>query len=240
MQGLLESAIANPWETLRTVLDGPLHPGGTEATDALLDRAEVTPETRLLDVGCGAGEAVGLARARDAEAFGVDRDPATDAATRATSVRGDLTALPVREGSVDVVLAECVLCLVPDRQRALTEARRVLKPGGRLALSDIVVEGDLPSLPEPVVRALCLERSRSRTEMVTAVEDAGFAVEDVRDHREALLAMREQVKDRVDYERLLPLLGDRGVDLLDGVEELETATEEGRVSYVSLVARRGT
>jgi ubiquinone/menaquinone biosynthesis C-methylase UbiE len=238
MQGLLESAMANPWTTLRTVLDGPLHPGGTNATDALLDRAGVTAETRLLDVGCGAGEAVSMARARDAEAVGVDRDPAGDGAGRATSVRGDLTALPVRDGSVDVVLAECVLCLVPNRQRALAEARRVLAPDGRLALSDVVVHGDLPSLPAPVVRALCLEDSQSRSEMVQAVEDAGFVVDDVRDHQDALLAMRDQVAGRVEYERILPLLGDRGAKLLEGIQELEAATEDGRVSYVSLVARR--
>lgn len=238
MQGLLESAVANPWATLRTVLDGPLHPGGREATAALFDRAEVTAGTRLLDVGCGAGEAVRVARERDAAAFGVDRDPVSDGDGRETSVRGDSTALPVRDGAVDVVLAECVLCLVPDRRRALAEMDRVLAPDGRLALSDVVVEGPLPSLPDPIVRALCLERSRSRAALIESVEAAGFEVVDVRDHQESILAMRDQVGERVDYERLLPLLGDRGTALLDGIHELEGAAEDGRVSYVSLVARR--
>lgn len=238
MQGLIETAAANPWGTLRTVLDGPLHPGGTEATAALLDRTGVTAGTRFLDAGCGAGEAVGLTRARGAEAFGVDRDPARDADGRGTSVRGDLTSLPFRTGSVDVVLAECVFCLVPRRQRALDETRRVLGDDGRLAISDVVVAGDLPALPDPIVRALCLEHATSCEETVAAVEDAGFAVADVRDHRDDLLAMRDQVADRVDYERLLPLLGDRGDALLDGIRDLEAAAEDGRLGYVSLVAQR--
>ena len=75
--------------------------------------------------------------------------------------------------------------------------------------------------------------------MVQAVEDAGFVVDDVRDHQDALLAMRDQVADRVEYERILPLLGDRGSKLLEGIQELEAATEDGRVSYGSLVAQRG-
>lgn len=88
------------------------------------------------------------------------------------------------------------------------------------------------------MRALCLERWRSRSELVESVEVAGFEVENVSDHRDDLLAMRDQVGDRVDYERLLPLLGDRGSALLDGIQEVEVAAEDGRVSYVSLVARR--
>jgi arsenite methyltransferase len=236
MQGLLETAVTNPWGTLRTVLDGPLHPGGTEATDALLSRANVTAETRLLDIGCGAGETVELARARGAEAFGIDRNPT--GGDPSMGIRGDLRSLPVRDGCVDVVLAECVYCLVPDRRRAFDETHRVLDADGRLAISDIVVDGDLPSLPDPIVRALCLDHATDRATMVGAVEAAGFVVEDVRDHREDLLSMRDEIADRVEYERLLPLLGDSGQQVLDGIRELEAATEDGHVSYVSVVASR--
>lgn len=235
MKGLLESALANPWSALRTVLDGPLHPGGREATEALLDRADVTAGTRLVDVGCGAGEAVAAARARGADAVGVDRDPT---GAGAATLRGDLRRLPLRDGGVDVVLGECVYCLVEDRPRALREAHRALRPGGRLALSDVVVEGTLPPLPDPIVRALCVSHASSRAETIATVEAAGFAVEEVSDHREAVMAMRDDVASRVDYERLLPILGERGRAVLDGIETLETAVEEGRLSYVSLVASR--
>lgn len=233
MKGLVGSAMANPWDALRTVLDGPLHPGGRAATEALLDRADVTAGTRLVDVGCGAGESVTAARERGAEAVGVDRNPAGHGPA---SLQGDMVRLPLRDGSVDVVLGECVYCLARDRDRALAEARRVLRGDGRLALSDVVVEGDLPPLPDPIVRALCLADPGSRTETVAAVEDAGFAVTDVADHREELLAMRDTVADRVDYERLLPLLGDRGAALLDGIKALEAEAEAGEIGYVSFVA----
>lgn len=229
----LDAAMADPWGALRFVLGEPLHPGGAEATEALLDRAEVAGDTRLLDVGCGAGGALSLARQRGARAVGLDRQP--DGASEGV-LRGDLTDLPVRDGSVDVVLAECVLCLSPDLSRSLAEGRRVLDADGRLALSDVVVEGDPPELPDPIAEALCLTGLRGREQVVARVERAGFAVDDVRDHREDLLAMRDRATDRVDYEGLLGALGNRGRELLEGIEQLEAAVESGRIGYVSLVA----
>jgi SAM-dependent methyltransferase len=233
MSGLLDAALANPWGTLDTVLDGPLHPGGTEATAQLLDRADVGSGTRLLDVGCGAGDALTVARQRGADAVGVDPDPSpnTDRV-----VQGDAMALPVRDGTVDVLLAECVLCLT-DLPVALGEAHRVLDRGGRLALSDVIVADDGPVVPDQIAGALCLDGARGRDRLLREVTNADFAVETVYDHHEDLLAMRDRVVDCVDYEGLLGLMGERGQRVLGAIEELETAVEDGRVSYVSLVAR---
>jgi len=232
MSGLLDAALANPWGTLDTVLDGPLHPGGTEATAQLLDRADVGSGTRLLDVGCGAGDALTVARRRGADALGVDPDPSPNTGR---VVRGDATALPVQNGTVDVLLAECVLCLT-DLPVALGEAHRVLESGGRLALSDVIVDGEGPVVPDPIAEALCLDGARNRDRLLMQVTDAGFDVKTVYDHHDELLAMRDRVVDRVDYEGILGLLGERGQRALNAIEELETAVEAGRVSYVSLVA----
>jgi SAM-dependent methyltransferase len=199
----------------------------------LLDRADVGSGTRLLDIGCGAGDALTVARQRGADVLGVDPDPSpnTDRV-----VRGDATALPVRNGTMDVLLAECVLCLT-DVPVALGEAHRVLDSGGRLALSDVVVDGDGPVVPDQIAGALCLNGARNRDRLVMQVTDAGFDVETVCGHHDDLLAMRDRVVDRVDYEGILGLLGERGRRALNVIEELETAVETGRVSYISLVAR---
>lgn len=230
MEGLLDAALANPWGTLDSVLDGPLHPGGTEATAQLLDRAAVGPGTRLLDVGCGAGDALTVARDRGADAVGIDSAPTTDRA-----LQGNATSLPVKTGSVDVLLAECVLCLT-DIDVALAEANRVLGDRGRLALSDVVVDGDRPNVPGSVAEALCLTGARSRDRLTETIEAAGFEVAQVADHHEDLLAMRDRMTERVDYQGLLSLMGKRGQRALSAIETLEAAVEAGDVSYVSLVA----
>lgn len=232
----VEAALSNPWKALGVVLDGPLHPGGEESTADLLDRAEVSEDTRLLDAGCGAGGSVEIARRRGAFALGVDKNPQQPTRT----FRGDLDHLPVEDSSFDVVLSECSICLSSDLSVALSEARRVIEKGGRLALSDVTVEkgADLSNLPDSVVRALCLDGDRDRNAFLRKVEEAGFDVRDndVRDHRDDLLEMRDEVKSKVDYRSLLSLMGERGKRILDGVNELEEAIEDGRVGYVSLVA----
>jgi SAM-dependent methyltransferase len=227
----VDSALANPWGTMRLVVGEPLHPGGDEATAALLDRADVAAGTRLLDVGCGAGNALSFARERGADAIGIDLNPVGE-----RTLRGDLEHLPVRTGGVDVVLAECVLCLADDLDGALAEAHRVLPDDGRLALSDVVVEGDLPGVPARVETALCLTGQRERAHLRERVDAAGFDVGEVRDHRDDLLAMRDRARRRVDYEGLLGAMGSDGEALLDAIRELERAIESGDVGYVSLVA----
>ena len=234
MNGLLDAALANPWGTLDTVLDGPLHPGGTDATERLLDRADVDAETRLLDVGCGAGEALTAARGRGADVVGIDPEPKTDRA-----VRGDATTLPVQSESVDVLLAECVLCLT-DLSAALAEANRVLRGGGRLALSDVVVENERLTVPEQLAEALCLDGARSRDRLLGHLADAGFEIRSVHDHHDDLLAMRDRITDRVDYQGLLGLMGERGQRTMAAIEGLATAVAAGAVSYVSIVASAGS
>lgn len=221
--------MSDPWSALDAILDGPLHPGGSRATADLLDRAEVGAGTRLLDIGCGAGDAVALARRRDARAWGLDRDPSGSG-----TLRGDLQHLPVTNDAVDVVLAECSLCLAADLGGALAEACRCLVDDGRLALSDVIVDGDIPNLPAMVTDALCLDRPRDREYLIGRLEATGFSVREIRDHRQDLLAMRDDLAERVDYEALLTAMG--RPDLVGAVRDLERAVEDGRVGYVSIVA----
>lgn len=110
----------------------------------------------VLDIGCGAGTDLLLAARRvgaTGRAIGVDmteamRDRALYSAASAglTNVevhQADATALPLPDASVDVVISNGVLNLVPEKERAFAEIRRVLRPGGRLQLADIVLDVEL-------------------------------------------------------------------------------------------------
>jgi arsenite methyltransferase len=116
----------------------------------------------VLDVGCGAGTDLLLAALRTGpggRAIGVDmteamrlraaQGAAARGLTNVDVLQGDATRLPVDSASVDVVISNGVLNLVPEKRRAIAEVARVLKPGGRVQIADIVI-GEV--LPESALR----------------------------------------------------------------------------------------
>lgn len=111
----------------------------------------------VLDLGSGAGIDAFIARRLVGEGgwvIGVDMTPGMIAKARANANRlgyanvefrsGEIESLPVEDGTVDLVISNCVLNLVPDKRRAFGEIFRVLRPGGRFCISDIVASGPLP------------------------------------------------------------------------------------------------
>lgn len=143
----------------------------------------------MLDLGCGAGFDTFLAaRAVGAkgQVIGVDMTPEMITKARQNKTKGDyanvefrlgeIEHLPVADGTVDVVLSNCVINLSPDKPQVFREAFRVLKSGGRLAVSDIVA---LQRLPESLRRnwelyAGCISAAASVTEVVDYLKAAGF------------------------------------------------------------------
>ena len=119
------------------------HPGGAEHTRRLLELADLPAGARILDMGAGAGEAVLLARQLGYAAEGIDLAPRSDLVAQ-----GDLLCTPYADGSFDAVLSQCAFFLSGDVPAALREARRLLRPGGSLLLSDVFF---VP--PEPLLTA---------------------------------------------------------------------------------------
>ncbi len=119
--------------------------------------ARIRPGETVVDIGCGAGTDLLLAARRtgpQGRAIGVDmteamREQAARGAARCglrnVEIRsGDATHLPVEDASADVVISNGVLNLVPEKERAVAEIARVLRPGGRVQIADIVIGEALP------------------------------------------------------------------------------------------------
>jgi len=143
----------------------------------------------VLDLGSGGGLDCFLAAARigkNGRVIGVDMTPEMIEKARENARKGDygnvefrlgeIESLPVADNSVDVVVSNCVINLVPDKRRVFKETFRVLKPGGRLMISDIVLLKELPDVIKNSVEAYigCLSGAIMRDEYIGAIKAAGF------------------------------------------------------------------
>jgi SAM-dependent methyltransferase len=169
--------------------------GNPTAIDAL------RPGEVVLDLGSGAGMDAFLAARQvgpTGRVIGVDMTDAMLAKARENALKvgvanvefrkGRIEELPVEDESVDVILSNCVINLSPEKDRVYREAFRVLRPGGRLMVSDIVLERPLPPAVIESIDAYlgCVGGASLRTEYLEIIAKAGFS--EVRVDREAHFA----------------------------------------------------
>jgi SAM-dependent methyltransferase len=148
----------------------------------------------VLDLGSGAGKDVFLAAQKVGDAgraIGVDMTPEMVALARKNAVKffaatglanvefrqGHIEQLPVDDASVDAVISNCVINLSPEKPQVFREIHRVLKPGGRMIVSDIVLNRPLPESArgDADLYAACIAGAMLRQDYLQAVREAGFA-----------------------------------------------------------------
>jgi len=152
--------------------------------------AELKPGEVVLDLGSGGGIDVLLSARRvgpAGKAYGLDmtdemlalarENQAKSALTNVEFLRGEIEHIPLPDNSVDVIISNCVINLSADKDRVLAEAFRVLKPGGRFAVSDVVVRGH--DIPDSVRRSMelwvgCIAGALEESDYRARLANAGF------------------------------------------------------------------
>jgi SAM-dependent methyltransferase len=148
----------------------------------------------VLDLGSGAGKDVFLAARHvgaSGRVIGVDMTPemlalakrnaeklkASEGMNNVEFRQGTIEALPVEDAAVDIIISNCVINLSPDKPKVFREAFRVLRAGGRLVVSDIVLQKPLPEKfkADADLYAACISGALLRGDYLQAIRDAGFA-----------------------------------------------------------------
>jgi arsenite methyltransferase len=151
--------------------------------------AALAPGETVLDLGSGAGNDVFIARhevGAEGRVIGVDMTPEMIAKAQANASKlgydniefrlGEIERMPIEAGSVDVVISNCVLNLVPDKAGAFAEMFRVLRPGGRFCVSDIVATQKLPPAVQDVAGLYvgCVAGAVPEADYLSLLGEVGF------------------------------------------------------------------
>lgn len=245
-------------DLVRHILGDSFHPGGEPLTRRLLAAVGTGPSDTLLDVAAGQGTSGVLAAATHGcavLAVDLSADNLARAGLRAEAAGvaplvqtrvGDAERLPVGDASVDVLLCECAFCTFVDKPTAAAEMVRVLRPGGRLALSDMALTpGDLPaSLDTLLMRVACIADAISEDALVEAFRAHGLRELAVTDESDGLREMVEAIRHRLLAVELASKLGKislGGLDLEAGkhmASEALDAIRAGKIRYVAFTARK--
>jgi len=206
---------------------------------APIDHLRLEPGETVLDLGSGGGLDAFLAAKRvgpSGRVIGVDMTPAMLERARRNAEKagyanvefreGRLEALPVEDASVDAVTSNCVINLVPDKAAVFREVARVLKPGGRLVISDIVLDGRLPEAIARDVAAYvgCISGAAPREEYLALLTGVGL----------------EGVEILKDEDYIGAVVGDIPADIRSLLERFGVRVEDvaGKVRSITVRARK--
>jgi arsenite methyltransferase len=230
----MQCTLEHPYQSghLGITSDGEaLRPGGLELTMRAIHCAGFAAGQHVLDLGCGGGAGSRQLRHHGCTPIGLDLAPgrlagAVRALPKLAAVAGDARRLPFADASIDGILAECSLSLAGYGEAALGECLRVLRPGGKLAVTDVFARiEDAERAPLPG----CLAGLASRHEILAALGAAGFGIVRWEDHSDVLKSFLAQL-----------IFSGRGAESLwtgDG-SAYSAALRACRPGYFLLVAQR--
>ena len=239
------------------LLGDSFHPGGLALTTRLGELLEIGPDDQVLDVASGRGvSAIALAEQFGCQVTGVDYGDANVNLARVAALRspladrisfmtGDAEQLPSEDDSFDALICECSFCTFPDKPGAAAEFFRVLRPGGRIGLSDLTRTGALPSdLDNVLGQIFCVADARPVDQYQEYLRHAGFSAHEIERHDDALSDLVADIRTKLLGARVFAhtqRLELPGFDLDEAQATVRSAAESvanGALGYVIITARK--
>lgn len=212
-------------------------PGGLELTARAIALAGMRRGSKVVDIGCGAGQSVTYLRTRGFEAIGIDCAVSDKQAARPADPHEHIVAsaeeLPLPDCSTDGVLAECSLSVMQDQEGVLAECARVLVDGGRLMISDLYARQPRAIARVRALKSSCASGMMVREELETRLDKQGFRVDVWEDHSQALRECAARfILEHGSLKGLWQCNGE------DSAETIQAAMKAARAGYFLVVARR--
>lgn len=207
----VKSACCNFYEhaLLRILLGDSLHPGGLALTKELGERLELTPEDNLLDIGSGLGtSAIYLGEEFQSNIIGIDLSQKNVKEANITAQQkgldnvrfevGDAERLPFYSEEFDVIISECSFCLFKSKYISAKEMYRVLAKNGRLGITDVAIEKELPfNTQSLILRVACIADALSINDYKLILQDTGFTVSSIINRKDEVLEAKTNIKKRI-------------------------------------------
>lgn len=197
-------------DAVKYLLGESFHPGGVDLTAKLGRQLGLTGSDNVLDVASGQGtSSIFMAGAFGCSVTGIDLSRINIAMAEQKAAEnglhkvffriGDAEKLPVSDGEFSAVISECAFCTFPDKETAAKEMYRVLQPGGKIGITDMIVEqGKLPAaMKTALYHAACIADASTQEEYLRIFEAAGFNKLRYYDHSYTLTEMLTTIRKRL-------------------------------------------
>jgi ubiquinone/menaquinone biosynthesis C-methylase UbiE len=242
-------------DAVALILGETYHPGGMDLTRRLATVLALKGGERVLDLASGPGTtAFCLASEYGVTVDGVDLGDQTVAKANTAAAQlgfadrvrfhvSDVERVPLGDESVDAVICECAFCLFPDKKGAAREMARVLRPGGRVGITDVTLDPERlnPELASLAGWVACVADARPIANYQQMLETAGLRVTRTEPHDYALAEMIETIDARLAAFSMIDTPALRGIDV-DAVRAkvglAREAVRDGVAGYSLLVARK--
>jgi ubiquinone/menaquinone biosynthesis C-methylase UbiE len=239
----------------RVLLGDSFHPGGLKLTERVGSLLHLTLDSRVLDVASGNGATpLFLAERFRCHVVGIDYSAQNIAdANQLASAKGlsslvgfehgDAESLPFPDKSFDIIICECAFCTFPNKTDAAREFARVLRPGGRVGLSDLTRGSALPKeLDSLLAWIACIADAQPVNTYADYLRSAAFELEKVEVHDEALTEMVQQIRMKLLSAEVLVGLKKLSLPSVDFTsakhmaQSALAAIQQGQLGYAVLIA----